>query len=336
LVVKEALDHWKARGLDLSSILYQPDAPPEVGRYCQIPQDHGLDKALDNQVLLDMCRPALERGEPVAATLPIRNANRVVGTLLGSEVTRRYGAEGLPEDTIRLRFQGSAGQSFGAFIPQGVTLVLEGDSNDYIGKGLSGGKIIVYPPQGSTFVAEGNIIIGNVAFYGATGGQVYVRGVAGERFCVRNSGAHAVVEGVGDHGCEYMTGGRVVVLGSTGRNFAAGMSGGIAYVLDEAVDFAGRCNQEMVYLERLENETEIEEVEGMIRQHAEYTDSELAWRILGGWERKISKFVRVTPKDYKRMLEAFERIEALGLSGEEAVMAAFEQNKNDQARVSGN
>jgi glutamate synthase (NADPH/NADH) large chain len=336
LVVKGAVDHWKAKGLDLSSVLYQPDAPPEVGRYCQIPQNHGLDKALDNQVLLDMCRPALERGEPIAATLPIRNANRVVGTILGSEVTRRYGAEGLPEDTIRLRFRGSAGQSFGAFIPQGMTLVLEGDSNDYIGKGLSGGKIIVYPPEGSTFLPEENIVIGNVAFYGATGGQAYIRGVAGERFCVRNSGVQAVVEGVGDHGCEYMTGGRVVVLGSTGRNFAAGMSGGVAYVLDEVGDFPSRCNQEMVDLERLADDAEIREVEAMIRKHAEYTNSELAWRILGDWDRKLPKFVKVIPKDYKRMLEAFERVKADGLSGEEAVMAAFEQNKNDLARVTGN
>jgi len=336
LAAKKAIEHWKAKGLDLSAILHQPDASPEVGRYCQIPQSHGLEKALDNQVLLEMCRPALERGEPVAADLPIRNANRVVGTSLGSQVTRRYGAGGLPEDTIRLRFHGSAGQSFGAFIPQGITLVLEGDSNDYIGKGLSGGKIIVYPPQGSTFLPEENIIIGNVAFYGATGGQAYIRGVAGERFCVRNSGLHAVVEGVGDHGCEYMTGGRVVVLGSTGRNFAAGMSGGIAYALDEAGDFPMRCNQGMVYLERLEDEAEIKEVKGMIRGHAEYTQSELAWRILGDWERMLPKFVKVIPRDYKRMLEAFEEVEALGLSGEQAVMAAFEENKNDLARVSGN
>jgi glutamate synthase domain-containing protein 2/glutamate synthase domain-containing protein 1/glutamate synthase domain-containing protein 3 len=336
LAAKEGIEHWKARGLDLASILYQPAALPEAGRYCQIPQNHGLERSLDNQVLLDMCQPALERGEPVAATLPIRNVNRVVGTLLGSQVTRRYGAEGLPEDTIRLRFQGSAGQSFGAFIPKGITLVLEGDSNDYIGKGLSGGKIIVYPPDGSTFVAEENIIIGNVAFYGATGGQAYIRGKAGERFCVRNSGLHAVVESVGDHGCEYMTGGRVVVLGSTGRNFAAGMSGGIAYVLDEAGDFPRRCNQEMVNLERLTDASEIQEVKDMIRQHAEYTNSELAWRVLADWEHKIPKFVKVIPKDYKRMLQAIERVQAAGLSGEAAVMMAFEQNKNDQARVSGN
>ena len=220
-----------------------------MGRYCQIEQDHGLDKALDNTVLLELCRPALEEGKRVAATLPIRNINRVVGTIVGSEITRRYGAEGLPEDTIELHFQGSAGQSFGAFVPKGMTLELEGDANDYFGKGLSGGKIIVYPPAGSTFCAEENIIIGNVAFYGATGGEAYIRGMAGERFCVRNSGVHAVVEGVGDHGCEYMTGGRVVVLGRTGRNFAAGMSGGVAYVLDEDGTFAGRCNYEMVDLE---------------------------------------------------------------------------------------
>ena len=208
--------------------------PLSVGRYCQIAQNHELEQTLDAQVLVPLCEPALERGEPVSATLPIRNANRVTGTMLGSEVTQRYGAEGLPEDTIRLHFQGSAGQSFGAFLPPGITLELEGDANDYVGKGLSGGKIIVRPPERATFVPEENIIIGNVAFYGATSGEAYIRGMAGERFCVRNSGVHAVVEAVGDHGCEYMTGGRVVVLGATGRNFGAGMSGGIAYVLDEA------------------------------------------------------------------------------------------------------
>ena len=195
------------------------------------------ESARPHRCCCDLCKPALERGEPVRADLPIRNVNRVVGTMLGSEVTRRYGADGLPEDTIHLHFNGSAGQSFGAFMPQGMTLELEGDANDYVGKGLSGGKIIVYPPAGSTFAAEENIIIGNVAFYGATSGEAYIRGMAGERFCVRNSGVNAVVEGVGDHGCEYMTGGRVVVLGRTGRNFAAGMSGGIAYVLDENGDF---------------------------------------------------------------------------------------------------
>ncbi|MEW5956562.1 MAG: glutamate synthase large subunit [Chloroflexota bacterium] len=333
---RRAVELWKAAGLDFSHILYQPDAPAEVGRYCQIKQDHGLDRALDRQVLLELCRPALEQGEPVAADLPIRNTNRVVGTILGSEVTRRYGGAGLPEDTIRLRFHGSAGQSFGAFAPQGVTLVLAGDSNDYIGKGLSGGKIIVYPPQGSTFTPEENIIIGNVAFYGATGGEAYIRGVAGERFCVRNSGVQAVVEGVGDHGCEYMTGGRVVVLGRTGRNFAAGMSGGIAYVLDEAGDFHRRCNQEMISLERLDDPAEIAEVAAMIQRHARYTNSDLARRVLDTWPARVSRFVKVMPKDYKRMLEAFAQVEAAGLSGDEAVMTAFELNKNDQTRVSGN
>ncbi|MBF8302588.1 MAG: glutamate synthase family protein, partial [Candidatus Dadabacteria bacterium] len=336
LEMMKAIDHWKAKGLDFSKILYQPDASPDVGRYCQIPQDHGLDQALDNRVLLNLCEPALERSEPVEAILPISNTNRVVGTILGSEVTRRYGAEGLPEDTIRLHFQGSAGQSFGAFVPRGITLILEGDSNDYIGKGLSGGKIIVYPPRGSTFVPEENIIIGNVAFYGATGGEAYIRGMSGERFCVRNSGVHAVVEAVGDHCCEYMTGGRVVVLGPTGRNFAAGMSGGVAYVLDEHDDFNRRCNQDMIYLERLEDGNEINELEAMIKRHTEYTKSQLAWKILRRWKEMVPKFIKVMPKDYKRMLNAVKRVGEAGLSGDEAVMAAFEENKRDLARVSGN
>jgi glutamate synthase (ferredoxin) len=335
LEVKKAVDHWKARGLDYAHILYQPQVGPEIGRYCQIAQDHGLENALDNQVLLDLAKPALERREKVHATLPIRNINRVVGTILGSEVTRRFGPHGLPEDTIHLHFQGSAGQSFGAFIPAGMTLELEGDANDYFGKGLSGGKIILYPPKGSTFAPEENIIIGNVAFYGATSGEAYIRGMAGERFCVRNSGVHAVVEAVGDHGCEYMTGGRVVVLGPTGRNFAAGMSGGIAYVLDETGDFARRCNQDTVDLEDLEEE-EIGEIEGMIRRHAEYTRSERAWKILALWDEMTSKFVKVMPKDYRRMLDAVQRAEKEGLIGDEAIMFAFEANKNDAARVSGN
>lgn len=336
LEMRRAVEHFKARGLDYSNILYQPDVPPTVGRYRQVEQNHGLDRTLDKQVLLALCQPALEHGEPVRATLPIKNVNRVVGTILGSEVTRRYGSQGLPDDTIHLHFQGSAGQSFGAFVPKGITLELEGDANDYLGKGLSGGRIIVYPPEGATFIAEENIVIGNVAFYGATSGEAYIRGVAGERFCVRNSGVHAVVEAVGDHGCEYMTGGRVVVLGATGRNFAAGMSGGIAYVLDWNGDFARRCNQEMVDLERIENPEEIAELRGMIQRHAEYTHSALGWRVLIRWDELLPQFVKVMPKDYKRMLDAFARVHAAGLSGEEAIMAAFELNKNDTARVSGN
>jgi glutamate synthase (ferredoxin) len=335
LEMRHAIDHWKAKGMDYSKILYQPEASPEIGRYCQIPQDHGLENALDNQVLLDLAEPALERREKVHATLPIRNINRVVGTILGSEVTRRFGPAGLPEDTIHFHFEGSAGQSFGAFIPPGMTLELAGDANDYFGKGLSGGKIILYPPEGSTFASEENIIVGNVAFYGATSGEAYIRGMAGERFCVRNSGVQAVVEAVGDHGCEYMTGGRVVILGPTGRNFAAGMSGGIAYVLDETGDFPHHCNLEMVGLETLE-EREIGEIEQMIRRHAEYTKSERAWKILALWEDMVSKFVKVMPKDYRRMLEAIQQAEKDGLIGEQAIMVAFEANKQDLARISGN
>ncbi len=335
LGVSKAIDHYKTRGLDLSPIFYQPPMPPSVDRYCVIPQDHGLDAALDNTTLLPLCKPALEDRQPVSATLPIRNVNRVVGTILGSEITRRFGAVGLPEDTIRLHFQGSAGQSFGAFIPRGLTLILEGDSNDYIGKGLSGGKIIVYPPKGSTFNPSDNVIIGNVAFYGATSGEAYICGMAGERFCVRNSGIKAVVLSVGDHGCEYMTGGRVVVLGPTGRNFAAGMSGGIAYVLDEAGTFKRNCNQEMVKLFRLEDEDEIEEVREMIRKHAEYTHSERSRQVLADWDDLVPRFVKVYPNDYRRVIETQKRFKASGLSEEEAVMAAFEENAHDLMRVGG-
>jgi glutamate synthase (ferredoxin) len=331
----QAIDHWKARGLDFTNILFQPSVTPDVGRFHQIPQDHGLDKALDKRLLLKICQPALEHGETVRATLPIRNVHRVVGTMVGSEVTRRHGAEGLPEDTIRIHFKGSAGQSFGAFMPRGMTFILEGDANDYVGKGLSGGKIIVFPPKGSTFVPEDNIIVGNVAFYGATGGEAYIRGMAGERFCVRNSGLDAVVEAVGDHGCEYMTGGRVVVLGHTGRNFGAGMSGGSAYVLDETGDFQKRCNPQMIDLEPLDDPSEAEEVRAMIQRHADCTGSERARKVLALWDVIVSKFVKVMPRDYKRMLQAINRVSEAGLSGEEALMAAFEENAKDLARVGG-
>jgi glutamate synthase (NADPH/NADH) large chain len=338
LQMREAIEHWKAKGLDFSEILYRPlsDSDEENISFTKTLQDHGLEKSLDSRILLELCKPALEHGLPVAAELPIRNINRVVGTILGSEITRRYGAAGLPQDTIRLQFNGSAGQSFGAFIPKGMTLILEGDSNDYVGKGLSGGKIIVYPPQGSSFAPEESVIIGNVAFYGGTSGEAYISGKAGERFCVRNSGIQAVVEGVGDHGCEYMTGGRVVVLGTTGRNFAAGMSGGIAYVFDEKGNFANNCNQEMVNLQQLSDPDEIIEVRDMIQRHADATHSPVARRVLSTWNKSLPRFVRVIPKDYERMLEAFKEVEASGLSGEDAVMAAFELNKNDRTRVSGN
>jgi glutamate synthase domain-containing protein 2/glutamate synthase domain-containing protein 1/glutamate synthase domain-containing protein 3 len=335
LEVKKAVEHWKARGLDFSKVLHQPEVPTDIGRFCQIPQDHGLEKALDNTVLLKLCEPAIERKEKVVAALPIRNVNRVVGTIVGSEVTRRWGVEGLPEDAIEIHFTGSAGQSFGAFMPKGMSFTLEGDANDYIGKGLSGGKIIVYPPPSSTFVSEENIIVGNVALYGATGGEAYICGMAGERFGVRNSGVTAVVESVGDHGCEYMTGGRVVVLGPTGRNFAAGMSGGVAYVLDEAGDFARRCNLQMVGLEKLVDPDEIEAVWKMIQRHQTYTKSARAAKILAEWQGIIPLFVKVMPKDLKRAQECLRKVEQTGLGGDEAIMAAFEANARDVARIGG-
>lgn len=329
LEVDEAVKHWKSKNIDLSALLYQPEIPETVTRYCSQSQDHGLTGTLDMQKLLPLCQPALERGEKVEGHLKIKNTDRVVGTILGSEITRRYGGEGLPEDTITLNFEGSAGQSFGAFVPKGVTLILEGDANDYFGKGLSGGKLVVYPPAREDFIAEENIITGNVNLYGATSGEAYIRGVAGERFCVRNSGVKTVVEGVGDHGCEYMTGGQVVVLGKTGRNFAAGMSGGVAYVLDMDDTFPCLVNMEMVLLEKLEKEAEIEEVKGMIQKHVQYTCSDVGRSVLKNWDARLPKIVKVIAKDYKFMLEAIERATKLGLSGEEAIMAAFEENKRD-------
>jgi glutamate synthase (ferredoxin) len=331
-----AIAHYKAKGLDFSRMFYQPQVGPEVGRYRMQDQDHGLEQSLDRTTLFKLCAPALERGEKVRVELPIRNVNRVVCTQVGSALTKKWGPDGLPDDTIHLKFHGSAGQSFGAFVPRGVTLELEGDANDYIGKGLSGGKIIVYPPKGSTFVPEENIIVGNVGLYGATGGEAYIRGMAGERFGVRNSGVRAVVESVGDHGCEYMTGGRVVVLGPTGRNFAAGMSGGVAYVLDVTGDFPTRCNMEMVGLEKLMEAIEIAEVRGMIDRHARYTNSARAQHILNLWDDMVPKFVKVLPKDYKRMLECIDRAQKSGLTGDEAIMKAFQENASDVARVGGN
>jgi glutamate synthase (ferredoxin) len=333
---RKAVQHWKAKGLDFSKILYQPDMDEDVGRFCQIPQDHSLDRSLDVTTLLEICRPAIERGEKVVAQLPIHNIHRVVGTITGGELTKKWGAAGLPDDTIRIQFTGSAGQSFGAFMPRGMTFLLEGDANDYVGKGLSGGKIAVYPSSKATFVPEENIIIGNVAFYGATSGEAYIRGVAGERFCVRNSGVNAVVEAVGDHGCEYMTGGRVVVLGPTGRNFAAGMSGGIAYVLDERGEFPARVNRQMVGTGKLESPEEIAEVRALVERHAAYTQSARARHVLDNWEKMVPLFVRVMPNDYQRMLACIQRAHGQGLTGDEAVMAAFEENARDLSRVGGN
>ncbi len=302
LDMKRAVSHYKAKGLDFSKIFFRPEVlEGSAARKIQ-DQDHGLDKALD-QELLPRAVPALDRGEAVEFESPIRNVNRTVGTILGSELTRKHGASGLPDDTIKIKFTGSAGQSFGAFVPRGMTLTLEGDANDYVGKGLSGGKIIIYPDKVSTFVPEDNVIIGNVALYGATSGRAFFRGRGGERFCVRNSGALAVVEGLGDHGCEYMTGGVAVVIGSTGRNFAAGMSGGAAFIFDETGDFPSRCNLEMVDIEPLRESEDIEQVRDLLIQHAGYTGSTVAARILGDWDWSVSKFVKVMPVDYRRVLE---------------------------------
>jgi glutamate synthase (ferredoxin) len=333
---KQAVEHWKAKGLDLSPLLYQPVTDESASRSCIEAQDHGIDRSLDVTKLLSVCKPALDNRVNVHAIMPIRNVNRVVGTVLGSEVTRRFGAEGLPHDTIRLHFNGSAGQSFGAFVPKGITLSLEGDANDYVGKGLSGGKIVVFPSKLSAFVPEDNIIIGNVGFYGATEGEAYIRGRAGERFAVRNSGAKAVVEGVGDHGCEYMTGGRVVVLGKTGRNFAAGMSGGVAYVYNATGEFDTQVNKEMVYLEQVEELYDANELRSLIRNHYKFTGSTVAKRILDNWEEEVFHFVKVIPRDYKRMFEAIEVGKKSGLSNEQAIMVAFEENMRDESRVSGN
>jgi glutamate synthase (ferredoxin) len=336
LEAKKAVEHWKAKGLDFSNILYQPDVGPEIGRFCSQKQDHGIDRSMDIKQLLEICKPAIERGEKVVAELPIRNVNRVTGTITSGEITKKHGAKGLPEDTIKLKFTGSAGQSFGAFVTRGMTLSIEGDANDYFGKGLSGGKLIIFPDAKATFKAEENMIIGNVAFYGASAGEAYIRGMAGERFGVRNSGVTAVVEGVGDHGCEYMTGGRVVVLGTTGRNFAAGMSGGVAYVLDLAGDFAKQANPSMVGLEKVETKAEIAELRAIIERHVDYTKSARGQQVLASFDTYLPKFVKVLPKDYKRMLACIEKAEAQGLTGDEAVMAAFEENARDLSRVGGN
>lgn len=302
LVLNEEKAHWKIDGISLKNILYQPDGYANADKTCTKPLITNLDESIDRKKLLTLCKPALEYGSKVKATLDIKNTDRVTGTILGSEITRIYGADGLLKDTIELKFNGSAGQSFGAFIPNGMTMILEGDANDYIGKGLSGGKIIVYPPKDAVFVPEDNITVGNVAFYGATSGEAYIRGGAGERFCVRNSGMSAVIEAVGDHGCEYMTGGKVVVLGKTGRNFAAGMSGGIAYVLDIDKEFESRCNKEMVSLETLEDSEEIKKVREMIVKYYGYTSSSVAWKVLSNWEERFPLFVKVIPNEYKAML----------------------------------
>jgi glutamate synthase (ferredoxin) len=335
LEAKKDVDNWKAEQIDLSNLLYQPKPEDQKRNYCTKSQDHQLELSLDSRELLAASKPALENGEKVHASFPIKNVDRVVGTIVGSEISKRYGAEGLPEDTITFDFKGSAGQSFGAFVPKGMTLRLEGDANDYTGKGLSGGKVIVYPPTVSSFKAEENILIGNTSFYGATSGEAYINGIAGERFAVRNSGLSVVVEGVGDHGLEYMTGGVVVNLGSVGKNFAAGMSGGIAFVLDEDGTFGTKCNKEMVHLEPVAEETDIILLRTLLNNHSSYTKSTRAGEVLSNWNEYLPKFVKVIPKDYKRMLEAIDRVKQEGLTDIDAVMVAFDENKSDKSRVSG-
>jgi len=299
---RKAVAHWKAKGLDFSNLLYRPAEADKVANYqCQT-QDHGLEKALDH-TLLELAEATIHGNGPVEATLPIHNYNRTVGAMLSGAVAKRYGEQGLPDDSIQFHFQGSSGLSFGAFLANGVSFTLEGEANDYLGKGMSGGRIVIYPPKGSTFVPEDNTIIGNVALYGATGGMALIRGMGGERFAVRNSGAHTVVEGVGDHGCEYMTGGMVVVLGSTGRNFAAGMSGGVAYVLDEDGHFRDRCNRGMVDLEEVEEPEDQLALRRMIEWHVQYTHSDKGQKVLDNWKMLLPKFVKVMPRDYRRVLK---------------------------------
>ena len=300
LETRDVVDHWKATGVDLAQILHKPDVPPTVAIRCVQEQDHGLGKALDNR-LIELAQPALDRGEPVDIETPIRNVNRTVCTMLSAEISRKWGMDGLPPETIKIKFTGSAGQSFCAFMANGLAVTLEGDANDYFGKGLSGGRVVVYPPRDASFVPEDNIIVGNVSLYGATGGAVFLRGLAGERFCVRNSGVTAVVEGVGDHGCEYMTKGLVVVLGKTGRNFAAGMSGGIAYVLDSDGTFKSRCNLGMVEIDPVD-EHDVERIHDLVRRHYEYTQSAVAWRVMSGWKHYAHQFAKVIPVEYRQVL----------------------------------
>ena len=315
--------HWKAKEVDLTSILYQPKiCSNDSERYFNVKQDHELEKCLDVNALVRLCTPAIQSGKKINAALEITNIDRVCGTILSSEITRKYGLEGLPDDTINLDFVGSAGQSFGAFQTHGVTMKLEGDANDYIGKGLSGGKIIVVPPKESTFKANENVIIGNVAFYGAVTGEAYINGMAGERFCVRNSGIKAVVEGIGQHGCEYMTGGRVAILGETGRNFGAGMSGGVAYVYNYG-DFESKCNKELILIESMTDEKDIAELKEMIENHVKYTGSERGKYLLENLDEEIKNFVKVIPIAYKEMIEEIEKAKAAGLSDDDALLDAF-------------
>src|SRR6202158_6820 len=312
LDVQPAVNHWKGRGLDLSAILHNPEVPSRVARRCIQAQDHGLEQALDHQLLAES-QAVIGTLAPGASQPPVRNVHRPVGAMLSGPIARRHGSAGLPDDTIRIHLDGSAGQSLGAFLAKGVTLTLEGEANDYVGKGLSGGRLIVYPPRRSSFAPEDNILIGNVALYGATSGEAFFNGVAGERFAVRNSGATAVVEGVGDHGCEYMTKGLVLVLGACGRNFAAGMSGGVAYGFDERGDFSGKgCKPASVDLEPVVDVQDVQIVEAMfvkdlVARHLALTGSPRAAWILDNWSEALSRFIKVFPHEHKRVLGVSRR-----------------------------
>jgi glutamate synthase domain-containing protein 3 len=301
---EEAVDHWKARELDVDRILFKPQVDEGVALYNICTQDLSgdLNNALDHQ-LIKISQSALDNNSQVNEDLSIGNTDRAVGAMLSYQISKKFGEEGLSPDTIQFNFKGSAGQSFGAFLAPGVTFRLAGDANDYLGKGLSGGKIIVYPPKESTIIPEKNILIGNTVLYGAISGKSFSRGIAGERFAVRNSGAHAVVEGVGDHGCEYMTGGIVVVLGSTGRNFAAGMSGGLAYVLDRVGEFEIHCNKNIVDLLPVEEDEDINQLKSLVEEHFLYTQSSVAKIVLDEWEETLPKFIKVYPRDYRRIIE---------------------------------
>jgi glutamate synthase (NADPH/NADH) large chain len=322
---RKAIDHWKAKGLDISPILETPLNPYGQTPFNSVGQDHGLDEALDNQ-LIALSKDAIADARPVKIELPVKNVNRTVGTLLGYEVTKAWGGAGLPDGTIDIHLTGSAGQSFGAFVPKGIQIRLEGDGNDFVGKGLSGGRIILHPHRDAPFAAEENVIAGNVIGYGATGGEIFIRGVVGERFCVRNSGATAVVEGVGDHGCEYMTGGRAVILGPTGRNFAAGMSGGIAFVYDPDGAFPSLVNYEMVDLEHVAGEDE-EWLRATIARHGEFTGSAVAEQLLGAWTVEVARFRKVMPRDYKKVLDVMAAAKAAGLNDAETANKVMEASR---------
>jgi glutamate synthase (NADPH/NADH) large chain len=322
LEMEPAIDHWKAKGLDFAAILLPPDDARKSPLHRVRPQEHEVLKALDYEIMA-LARRALDHKEPVRIELPVRNVHRTVGAALSGEITRRHGAKGLPDETIHLTFHGSAGQSFGAFLAPGITMHVHGDANDYLGKGMSGGRIIVTPPDGAVFPPQENVIVGNVVLYGATGGELYLHGIAGERFAVRNSGGKAVVEGVGDHGCEYMTGGVVVVLGPTGVNFAAGMSGGLAYVYDESELFDTHCNLDMVDVESVWQEEDIRQLRAMIENHFRYTGSQRAAQILENWESRLPLFVKIMPIEYRKSLERMRLEEDMSTESVSATEEVF-------------